>query len=68
LHGREVKLQEGEADAYEWVTLEEAKNYDLLDGIYEELEMTEKKEKGRKRMGEIGCFDKAPQGGLFLAY
>jgi 8-oxo-dGTP diphosphatase len=46
--GGEVKLQEGEADAYEWVTLEEAKNYDLLDGIYEELEMTEKKRKGEK--------------------
>lgn len=25
-----------------WVTLEEAKNYDLIDGIWEELEMVEK--------------------------
>ena len=28
---------------YKWVTLEEAKNYDLIEGIYEELEMLEKK-------------------------
>lgn len=44
----EVKLQEGEADVFEWVSLEEAKNYDLLDGIYEELVMTENKRKGIK--------------------
>jgi len=44
----EVKLQEGETDAYEWVTLEEVKNYELLDGIYEEFELTEKKRKGEK--------------------
>jgi len=31
----EVKLQEGETDAYEWVFLEEAKNYQLIDGIYD---------------------------------
>ena len=28
---------------YRWVTLEEAKNFDLIDGIYEELEMLDKK-------------------------
>ena len=44
----EVKLQEGETDAYEWVTLDEAKNYDLLDGIYEEFEIAEKKRRGEK--------------------
>lgn len=27
---------------YAWVTLEEAKNYDLIEGIYEELEMLNK--------------------------
>ena len=44
----EVKLQEGETDAFAWVTLEGAKDYDLLDGIYEEFELTEKKKKGEK--------------------
>ncbi len=29
-----------------WVTLEEAKNYDLISGIYEELEMVDKHLKG----------------------
>jgi 8-oxo-dGTP pyrophosphatase MutT (NUDIX family) len=28
---------------YKWVTLEEAKNYDLIEGIYEELEMLDRK-------------------------
>ncbi len=28
---------------YKWVTLEEAKNYDLIEGIYEELEILDKK-------------------------
>jgi len=28
---------------YKWVNLEEAKNYDLIDGIYEELEILDKK-------------------------
>ncbi|MDD5416694.1 MAG: NUDIX domain-containing protein [Candidatus Aenigmarchaeota archaeon] len=27
---------------YEWVTLDEAKDYDLIEGIYEELEMLDK--------------------------
>jgi len=46
--GGEIKLQEGEADDFKWVTLEEAKNYELLDGIYDELVMTEKKRQGEK--------------------
>ncbi|MDD5098753.1 MAG: NUDIX domain-containing protein [Candidatus Colwellbacteria bacterium] len=46
--GGEVKLQEGETDDFAWVSLEESKNYDLLDGIYEEFAMTEKKRKGEK--------------------
>ncbi|MCX6711724.1 MAG: NUDIX domain-containing protein [Candidatus Woesearchaeota archaeon] len=33
---------------YVWVTLEEAKNYDLIEGIYEELEMLDKLLKGEK--------------------
>ena len=35
---------------YCWVNLEEAKNYDLIEGIYEELKMLDKKLKGE---GEI---------------
>ena len=44
----EVKLQLEEADDFAWVNLEEAKKYDLLDGIYDELLMTEKHRKGIK--------------------
>lgn len=44
----EVKLQEGETDAFEWANLEEAKNYELLDGIYDELVMAENMRKGGK--------------------
>ena len=42
----EIKLQEEETDMYEWVSLEEAKNYELIDGIYDELVMAENKAKG----------------------
>ena len=41
----EVRLGEGLTD-YKWVTLEEAKNYNLIPGIYEELEMLDKLLKG----------------------
>jgi len=44
----EITLQEGETDKFAWVDLEEAKDYDLLDGIYEELVMAEKQLKGEK--------------------
>ncbi|MDP2594074.1 MAG: NUDIX domain-containing protein [bacterium] len=37
----EVKLQEEETDRAEWVSVEEAKGYELLDGIYDELAMAE---------------------------
>jgi 8-oxo-dGTP diphosphatase len=40
-----VRLSEELTD-YAWVTLEEAKKYDLIDGIYEELELLEKHLKG----------------------
>ncbi len=46
----EVTLQEEEADDFSWVTLEEAKDYDLIDGIYDELVMAEKKLKGEKEL------------------
>lgn len=44
----EVILQESETDKYEWVSLEESKNYDLIDGIYDELVMADNKKKGIK--------------------
>ena len=44
----EIKLQEGETDAFAWVSLEEAKNYQLIDGIYDELAMVENKRNGKK--------------------
>ena len=37
----EIKLDDDSID-YAWVTAEEAKNYDLIDGIAEEIEMVEK--------------------------
>ncbi|MDD5193396.1 MAG: NUDIX domain-containing protein [Candidatus Nanoarchaeia archaeon] len=43
----EVILNE-ESVAHEWVSLEEAKNYDLIEGIYEELEMLDNLLKGNK--------------------
>ena len=44
----EVVLQESETDHYAWVTLAEAKNYELLDGIYDELAMADARRKGIK--------------------
>ncbi len=44
----EIMLQEEEAQAYKWVSLDEAKNIDLIDGIYDELVMADKKLKGEK--------------------
>ena len=37
-----VVLQEDECDAYEWVTSEESKQFNLIEGIYEELVEAEK--------------------------
>lgn len=39
--GGEVRLQPEELDDARWVTLEEAKSFDLIDGIYDELLMAE---------------------------
>lgn len=44
----EVNLQEDETDKAEWVTLEEAKEYDLFEGIYDELVMADNHRKGIK--------------------
>lgn len=46
--GGDVKLKKDESDQYAWVSLEEAKNYKLLDGIYDELVMVESQRKGKK--------------------
>ena len=44
----QASLQEEEADEYAWVTLEEAGGYDLIDGIYDELVMADRKLKGER--------------------
>lgn len=43
----DVKLCNALSD-FAWVSLEESKNYDLIEGIYEELEMLDKKMKGEE--------------------
>ena len=45
----EVSLQEEECDKFAWVSLEEAKQYDLIDGIWDELVMVENLQKGIKQ-------------------
>ena len=40
--------------AYAWVTLEESKNYELIEGIYEELEMLDRLLKGES----VGVWEK----------
>ncbi len=44
----EVTLQAEETDEFAWVSLEEAKSYDLIDGIYDELVMAEAQLSGKK--------------------
>jgi 8-oxo-dGTP diphosphatase len=44
--GGEVRLNDENVD-YKWVDFKEAKNYDLIEGILEEIEMVEKINKGR---------------------
>lgn len=43
-----IKLQEEEAQNFAWVNLKEAQKYDLIDGIYDELVMAERKRQGKK--------------------
>jgi len=45
----DVTLQPEETDKFAWVSLEEAKDYDLIDGIYDELVMTEDKRKDKQQ-------------------
>lgn len=44
---REVKLNEENVD-YKWVIYKEARNYDLIEGVLEEIEMVDKILKGEK--------------------
>ena len=44
----DVKLQVEECDEFAWVSLEESKSYDLLDGIYDELVMAQNQIDGVK--------------------
>lgn len=43
----EVKLQPEECQDHAWVDLKEAKNYDLIDGIYDELAMADDVARGK---------------------
>jgi NADH pyrophosphatase NudC (nudix superfamily) len=43
-----IKLQKEETDKFAWVSLKEAKKYNLIDGIYDELCMADQKRKGKK--------------------
>lgn len=45
----EVVLQPEEAEDYAWVTADEAKDYDLIDGIHDELVMAVDHLKGQKK-------------------
>jgi len=47
----EVTLKLDETDDFKWVTLAEAKNYNLIDGIYDELVMAEAMRTGKKPSG-----------------
>lgn len=44
-----VKLQADETDQEAWVTVEEARDYDLIDGILDELIMADEQRRGVKR-------------------
>lgn len=45
----EVALKFDETDEFSWVTIEEARNYELIDGIYDELVMAENQRQGIKK-------------------
>jgi 8-oxo-dGTP pyrophosphatase MutT (NUDIX family) len=45
----EVVLQEEETDKFAWVSLDESRSYDLIDGIYDELVMAERQRLGQKQ-------------------
>jgi len=52
--GGEVTLKEDETDEFAWVSLEESKRYDLIDGIHDELVMAEAMRTGKKTEWQRG--------------
>ena len=46
--GGKVNLQEDETDKAEWVSAAEAENYDLIDGILDEIRMADALRRGEK--------------------
>ncbi len=50
----EVTLQEEETDQFAWVTTQEAKDYELIDGILDELKMTDAQIRGEKSEWQRG--------------
>ncbi|MFA5987352.1 MAG: NUDIX domain-containing protein [Candidatus Paceibacterota bacterium] len=46
--GGDIVFQEGESVEAAWVNLEEARGYDLIDGIYDELAMANERLLGKK--------------------
>lgn len=44
----DITLQRDETDKFEWVSLNEAKEYKLIDGIFDELVMADKQRRGDK--------------------
>jgi NADH pyrophosphatase NudC (nudix superfamily) len=44
-----ISLQKGETDKSAWVTLDETKQYDLIDGIYDELGLADKLRQGKRQ-------------------
>ena len=44
----DIVLDPSESDSFAWVSLDEAKNHDLIDGIYDELTMVEAKRQGKR--------------------
>lgn len=59
----EVKLQAEETDLCAWVSIEAAKDFTLIDGIYDELAMAEQRRKGEKvewkrflEKSQSGCY------------
>ncbi len=50
--GGAVELQAAESDQFAWVDLNEAKNYLLIDGIYDELVMADHQRQGHRHEWE----------------
>jgi hypothetical protein len=55
----EVKLDEDAVDSA-WVTLEEARDYELIDGIWSEIQMADKLLKGADPESVHFEYEKAP--------